>query len=271
MLREGESPVAGRDPGCEVPLGDGRVSTRHAKFLWSGEGWDLVDLGSKNGTFLNGLRITEASLGSEDWVSFGGLPARFVVASDAQVSALSSERAARFATSAEIQLELEHEPDVNALLAHLVESALSVSGAERGFVVIRSAGGTLRAAADAHGSWNGHGDRFVGSRGAVERVLATGRPVVVSNAQTEAFLGKRPSVVELGLKALTCIPLHDGARVFGVLYLDGKSAGASFSELDVEILETLADRASILLASARLDVELRELADAALLSEIEKN
>ena len=43
VLREGESPVAGRDPGCEVLLEDVRASTRHARFDWKERVWRLVD------------------------------------------------------------------------------------------------------------------------------------------------------------------------------------------------------------------------------------
>ena len=74
--------------------------------------------------------------------------------------------------------------------------------------------------------------------------------------------------VELGLRALACVPLEEGGRVFGVLYLDGKREAPAFSGLDVEILETLAERAAILLAGARLHVELRVLAGEAALAEL---
>ncbi len=267
VLREGESPIAGRDADCEVPLHDVRASTRHARFDFSEKVWRLVDLGSKNGTFVNGLRITESPLTDEDWVSFGGLPARFSLATESDLEAFRSERRALLKRSSEMALAIESETDARALLTRLIESALAVVRAERGFVLVQSTDGVLHAEAEvgaAHGLRLG----FRGSVGAVERVLETGRTVVSADARSEEFLGKRPSVVELGLRALACVPLEEGGRVFGVLYLDGKKEAPAFSGLDVEILETLAERAAILLAGARLHVELRVLAGEAASAEL---
>jgi len=55
--------VAGRDAGCEIRLdGDDFVSSRHAKLEPGGDGVWVEDLGSTNGTFVNGERITARTL-----------------------------------------------------------------------------------------------------------------------------------------------------------------------------------------------------------------
>ncbi|RME91447.1 MAG: FHA domain-containing protein [Anaerolineae bacterium] len=48
----------GRDPNCEVPLDDGTVSARHARLAYHHGQWWLEDLGSTNGTLLNGELLT---------------------------------------------------------------------------------------------------------------------------------------------------------------------------------------------------------------------
>lgn len=50
--------VLGRSPQCDVFIADQRASRRHAEMRWDGEVATLNDLGSANGTFLNGRRIT---------------------------------------------------------------------------------------------------------------------------------------------------------------------------------------------------------------------
>src|SRR5206468_12867576 len=77
VLGEDGEHTVGRDPECEVVLEDPRVSTRHALLRSSRGDWRLRDLESKNGTFVNAIRVTEAALADADWVSLGGLLSRF--------------------------------------------------------------------------------------------------------------------------------------------------------------------------------------------------
>jgi uncharacterized protein involved in exopolysaccharide biosynthesis len=49
--------VIGRGPSAQIRIDDGAISTKHAKIVWDGKRHSLVDLGSTNGTFLNGRRL----------------------------------------------------------------------------------------------------------------------------------------------------------------------------------------------------------------------
>jgi ABC-type multidrug transport system ATPase subunit/pSer/pThr/pTyr-binding forkhead associated (FHA) protein/ABC-type multidrug transport system permease subunit len=68
----------GRDPVCDLPVEDERASWRHLRLAVEGEEVVLLDLGSKNGTYLNGRRIDgePARVGSEALVQFGSTRAR---------------------------------------------------------------------------------------------------------------------------------------------------------------------------------------------------
>jgi hypothetical protein len=62
----------GRSPDCDLPLRDMTVSWRHAELRHAGEAWVLVDLGSTNGTRVNGWRADSGfTVRPGDWVSFG--------------------------------------------------------------------------------------------------------------------------------------------------------------------------------------------------------
>jgi len=67
----------GRDPTCEVVLPDAGVSWRHARVEDRGDAWVLVDLGSTNGSQLNGVRQGEAPLAHGDRVTLGRTMMRF--------------------------------------------------------------------------------------------------------------------------------------------------------------------------------------------------
>jgi len=54
--------VVGKDPACDAPIDDPYVSARHLRIEPRGGGWHVVDLGSTNGTFISGARVSQAQL-----------------------------------------------------------------------------------------------------------------------------------------------------------------------------------------------------------------
>jgi pSer/pThr/pTyr-binding forkhead associated (FHA) protein len=72
FLLEQEETTLGRDLTNEIPISDPEVSRRHARFLLRDDNVFLEDLGSTNGTFLNGERITSPQqLRKGDVITFG--------------------------------------------------------------------------------------------------------------------------------------------------------------------------------------------------------
>jgi hypothetical protein len=63
--------VIGRSSDCDIVVGDPNVSRRHAEIRQMGRGFSLVDLGSTNGTEVNGQRVTETSLMNGDVIGVG--------------------------------------------------------------------------------------------------------------------------------------------------------------------------------------------------------
>jgi pSer/pThr/pTyr-binding forkhead associated (FHA) protein len=64
----------GRDPNCDLVIADISVSRRHAGLARGANGWLLTDLGSTNGTRLNGWRVRDpVPVRCGDRVSFGAV------------------------------------------------------------------------------------------------------------------------------------------------------------------------------------------------------
>src|SRR3954469_14903295 len=71
-IRDGAPMLVGRAPTCDVPVFDPTVSRRHAELSLVAGGMKVVDLGSANGTFVNGERITgDRTVRGGDVVTFG--------------------------------------------------------------------------------------------------------------------------------------------------------------------------------------------------------
>ena len=74
----GETPlVVGRMPECDVALSDANVSRRHAEVRRQGTGFVVVDLGSTNGTRVNGAQVKERLLNNGDEITVGATKLRF--------------------------------------------------------------------------------------------------------------------------------------------------------------------------------------------------
>ena len=69
-----ESAVIGRSKACDIVIPEDFISSKHLHIWYEDDDWYLEDLGSRNGTSVNGQRIMEpVILDPEDEISIGGL------------------------------------------------------------------------------------------------------------------------------------------------------------------------------------------------------
>ncbi len=259
VFYEGKNQFVGRDPASDVFLEDSRVSGRHALFQWSGGGWVLVDLRSKNGTYVNGARVSEVPLQNGDWISFGGLLGRHERIGDADVDALAAERTARLSAAVDLCRSLEECRDGDVLWRSLLPAALYSSGAQRGFAALfgpPSAGDAV--VASGYAPFDPVDGRFEDVMGAVASVLASGEPAVFSRKAVEGGR-RRTTVQDLGSGAAAAVPILRGTRVAGVLVAEGRPTGGAFTQLDLEILQSLSHQASAALEGLPTRPRIREL------------
>jgi hypothetical protein len=69
--------TVGRMPESNIVLADPNVSRNHAEIRPQGNGFVVIDLGSTNGTRINGVRVTEQQLADGDEITFGNTRMRF--------------------------------------------------------------------------------------------------------------------------------------------------------------------------------------------------
>lgn len=80
IVLETDSLKIGRQATCRIVFNDSNVSREHAQMRRTADGWKLLDLGSTNGTKINGVKITEEQLlVNGDDLSFGTSSAKFEI------------------------------------------------------------------------------------------------------------------------------------------------------------------------------------------------
>ncbi len=143
--------------------------------------------------------------------------------------------------------------DLDEVLRRVMDEVITVTRAERGFVMIRQPGGDFRfGAARGLEQVSVDSPEFQVSRGIVDRVAAEGKSLLTSDAQQEAWLASRQSVRILGVRAILCVPLEVKGHVDGVIYVDSRLQSGVFSPDDLSMLQGIAASAAIAIENARL-------------------
>ena len=258
--------VIGRAGGADLLLATQlHVSRRHAKIVATSSGYELQDLESTYGTFVNGERITRSPIRHGDRIVFGkGDEFLFYIDSveprqdldTTKIVQRSLTDLGRVLPSEASDLEkilciLDFQNEWSQVftpenaLNQILESALRISGAERAFIMTEKADGFGYAA-----GMDGHRRRlpesqFRTSRSIVRDVVARRQGIFMVEGIKGDF-AEQASIVGMNLRAVACMPLlgirtdGDSPDILGILYLDSTKAMHSLSGLDQRILNKLA-------------------------------
>jgi transcriptional regulator with GAF, ATPase, and Fis domain/tetratricopeptide (TPR) repeat protein/predicted Ser/Thr protein kinase len=161
----------------------------------------------------------------------------------------------RFERLLEIIKRLAREHDLDRLLERITDSAVELSGAERGFVLLVDEKGQL-AAHTVRGTGGAAEDPHVAfSQSIAEAVLIDGEPILTVNARDDRRVNEFMSVHKLMLKSVACIPINGPRGPVGVLYLEHRLRAGRFQESDLDLLVAFGDQTAIALENARLWAE----------------
>ncbi len=152
----------------------------------------------------------------------------------------------------EITRDLARERDLTRLLDRVVDYAIALVGAERGFVLLSEDGEVFAQTIRGKLVEDGHA-RF--SRSVAEKVITEGEPVIAASARDDERLAQAVSVQSLMIQSIACVPIHGShvtSPIIGALYLETRlRPGLRFRE-ELPTLTAFADQAAIAIESARL-------------------
>jgi serine phosphatase RsbU (regulator of sigma subunit) len=143
--------------------------------------------------------------------------------------------------------------DLDEVLNRVMDEVIAITRAERGFVMLHEAGGSLTfRAARGMDQTTIQDPQFQVSRSIVERVAREGEPLLTSDALQDDRLSMRRSVTILGLRSVLCVPLKTREKISGVVYVDSRIRAGIFSRADLDLLTAIASSAAIAIENARL-------------------
>ena len=277
----------GRGADNKLVLRDNRASRAHARIVFDGTNYTIEDLNSRHGVYVNGERVQERKLANSDRIDFGFQDSYKLIFTFEEdeihriIEQISTPRAAMPAGASlaklralvEVARALQSSLSTHDVLTSVVDAALSVTSAERGFLLLRKGEELdVAVARDGMGVSLGSTDLRV-PMSVINRALKTRRELLYMNFDPLEMQGVRPemSVADLELRSVICVPLihiRTGNSqetmlssindTVGLLYMDSRDSAADLSAGNREILQTLALEASTILENARLLEEERE-------------
>src|SRR5436190_18776125 len=268
----------GRRSETDLRLPGADISRVHAEIVTENGTSTIRDKQSRFGTFVNGERVTEKVLAHGDQVRLGQAGDTEIVffvddeAPSVEKSAISAATELRqMAALLEGLRALGSGRVLDDVLALVLDSAIDVTGAERGFIMLANRDGQLEfRLSRARGHVTLPGRTFDASRKIPEQVFSTGQQKIVEDLLDGDLAQLHTGTVALGIRQVLCTPLRlvryveraeqRGAdEIIGVLYLDSRDRGLK-SQSAQSALETLAGEAAMAIENARLYKEVLEKA-----------
>jgi phosphoserine phosphatase RsbU/P len=273
----------GRQPENHLVLRDSRISRTHARIVAQDGAYVIEDCGSRHGTFVNGQRISRQPLRNSDRLEFGSADSYNLIfaLNGAELKRLMEQvgtadqptphgvgsNLAKLRAVLDLARSLESSFSIDEVLAQVVDTALTVTGAERGFLLLRSAKGLEMRTARHRKGHKLHEHELRVPRSVIHRALERRRELLYMNFDPAgAELRAGGSIADLDLRSVVCVPLvriragqgdttsvlTSGNDTVGVLYMDSRLTAADLAGGNRELLQTLAIEASTVLENARL-------------------
>lgn len=273
MKQAGPLITLGRATDCTVPIRDRYLSRRHAEIVYDTNSWVLRDLGSVNGTLLNGTRLNgSAPLKPGDRITLGDSEVVFepddssashIIAFDTDSQAKNiaiplqdtDSGTTRTNVLAMLALQFIEDRTMGELFDFILDQVVALMQPSRAALALlgpdgKSFDNILLRRSDASDSL----DLYISSTLLAE--VVEGRNVVsfVDTAQDEK-LARAQSIMAQNIRSAICAPVMIGNDVVGVLYLDFLAQRGAVTHDDVHLIAQIARFAARKLETTRLREE----------------
>ncbi|MBU1241018.1 GAF domain-containing protein, partial [Myxococcota bacterium] len=279
----------GRMPRNTIQVLDRILSKVHAQIIKLKNGdYLLKDLGSLNGTYIRGQRISEHLLVDTDEIAMGSTLLRFVeerenfmeepdvmVSEEAVASEIHQTIAAdnvgdfvpetgitdikvlrrdyeRLRISHEVATHLGVQYDLRTLFVKILDKIFEIFRCDRGIIFLPDqVSGALKPMVSRHRNDNDD-DNIIVSQTILRNVAEKKEAVLSSDASMDSRFNTAKSIIIQGIRSTMVVPLVYKDELMGVIYLDSQMATGAFAKKDLQLLTGIASQAAIAISNTNL-------------------
>lgn len=278
---EADTVVLGRAPGNDIQMKDKSISRRHLRIERRGDQYFIRDLGSKNGTFIEGARIepereyavTEGmpiAVG-KTFMSIGkACPNEMLAVLDSldltkvldEEGSLAKDRPLTAKKNRELIHKVSHALMQSVDVKDVFEKVLTyimelLQRVDRGVVIlvdrqtqeISEVISILKSSKECSKPF---------SRTIVDRVLREGEPISIVDTGSEEEVNLSESIQSMEIRSVMCVPLKSGSEVIGAIYVDSLSKPHGFRKEDLDLMVALSNPAALAIQKSLINTTQKE-------------
>jgi transcriptional regulator with GAF, ATPase, and Fis domain len=249
--------VVGRGRDCGLRLEDPLSSREHCRVERLGSDIFVVDLDSANGTWVDGHKVDRHQLCPGEVVRIGSTHLRLegdfyskLAAAESTVVRQDAPGTRVLRTLLGMARALVHEDKMERMAPTVIDSAVAITRAERGFLFLMEKRRTVFALGRNFAREVVPSPEKKISQTLLEKAIVASEPLLIQDAASDGDFAGVASIADLGLRSLLAIPLIHHGRAIGLVVVDHRMQGAAFDQETIDLLSGLADIAAVYLGSA---------------------
>ena len=272
---DGSAVSIGRASDCSIPIKDRYLSRKHAEIIAVGAAWVLKDLGSANGTYLNGTRVErDEALKPGDRIRLGDTEIvfeaterntdRFIAVAESKASATiaipvheitdrpEAVDIARLQTLTLLARELIEDRPMDELFGFIVERVMEHLHPSRAAIALLASDGKSFTKVEVRRQDKSDSSELTISHTLLADIVEEKKALAFMDISADDKLSRAQSIIMQGIHSILCAPLMIGNAVVGVLYVDYLFTQRSITEDDVRLVAQIGRFAAIKLETTRL-------------------
>jgi Nif-specific regulatory protein len=283
-----ELTTIGRDASCTITFNDNRVSRHHCQIWKEGENYKIKDLNSKNGIYVNNLRVTETTLSHGDTIQIGEnilafnntepnpvagvsitpeLKQTMVIHSisgkpnhnlqpELLTKLIQEKTIQDLTTLYHVSFSIYTIRDTNRLLTRVLELIFRTVPAERGVILLYDEK-TLSLEPRASRVLEGVPKKEINiSSTIINKAFNENIALLTKDASIDTRFDAKTSIVQEEIRSAMCIPIGTQKNTFGVIYLDTQTTTSAFNEDALRLITAISNQVAIAIENIHFHQEL---------------